>query len=61
LHPAFGIIGLILAPLFLLGSLEFVGSFEPRGWRLAGEVVPLAYISWSIWLLVLGVALLVTA
>jgi hypothetical protein len=61
LHPAFGIIGLILVPLFLLGSLEFVGSFEPRGWRLAGAVVPLAYIGWSIWLLVLGVALLVTA
>jgi hypothetical protein len=61
LHPLFGIIGLLLAPLFVLGSLEFVGPFEPRGWKLAGTVVPFAYIGWSVWLLALGIALLVTA
>ncbi|HEY7280632.1 MAG TPA: hypothetical protein VID47_03465 [Actinomycetota bacterium] len=61
LHPAFGIIGLVLAPLFLLGSLEFVGSVEPAGWRLAGTVIPVAYIGWSIWLLALGIALVITA
>jgi hypothetical protein len=61
LHPLFGVIGLVLAPLFVLGSLEFVGGFEPRGWRLAGTVVPLAYIGWSVWLLALGIGLLVTA
>jgi hypothetical protein len=61
LHPLFGIVGLVLAPLFVLGSLEFVGSFEPRGWKLAGTLVPFAYIGWSAWLLALGIGLLVTA
>jgi hypothetical protein len=48
LHPLFGIVGLLLASLFMLGSLEFVGSFEARGWTLAGALVPLAYIGWSL-------------
>jgi uncharacterized protein DUF4386 len=61
LHPLFGVVGLLLAPLFALGSLEFVGPFEPRGWKLAGSLVPFAYIGWSIWLLALGIGLLVTA
>jgi hypothetical protein len=58
-HPAFGIIGLILAPLFLLGSMEFVGSHETHGWKFAGMLVPLAYIGWSLWLLAMGIALLI--
>jgi hypothetical protein len=33
--------------------------FEPAGWKLAGQVVPVAYIVWSLWLLTLGVAFLV--
>jgi Domain of unknown function (DUF4386) len=61
LHPLFGIVGLVLAPLFVLGSLEFVGPFEPGGWKLAGTLVPLAYIGWSLWLLALGIAFLVAA
>jgi hypothetical protein len=61
LHPLLGIAGLLLAPLFVLGSLEFVGPFEPRGWKPAGTLVPLADIGWSLWLLALGVGLLVTA
>jgi Domain of unknown function (DUF4386) len=61
LHPLFGIVGLLLAPLFVVGSLEFVGRFEPRGWKLAGTLTPLAYIGWSLWLLALGIGLLVTA
>jgi hypothetical protein len=60
-HPLFGIVGLLLAPLFVVGSLDFVGPFEPGGWKLAGSLVPLAYISWSLWLLALGIGLLVTA
>jgi hypothetical protein len=44
LHPLFGVVGLGLAPLFVLGSLEFVGPFELSGWKLAGTLVPLAYI-----------------
>jgi hypothetical protein len=61
LHPLFGVVGLVLAPLFVLGSLEFVGGFEPSGWMLAGTLVPLAYIGWSLWLLALGIGLLITA
>ena len=61
LHPLFGVVGLGLAPLFVLGSLEFVGPFEMRGWRLAGTLVPFAYIGWSVWLLALGIGLLITA
>jgi hypothetical protein len=61
LHPLFGVVGLVLAPLFVLGSLEFVGPFEAGGWKLAGTLVPFAYIGWSIWLLALGIGLLVTA
>jgi hypothetical protein len=41
LHPLFGIVGL-LAPLFVVGSVKFVGPFEPGGWKLAGTLVPLA-------------------
>jgi hypothetical protein len=59
LHPAFGVIGLILAPFFVLCSFEFVGSFEHRGWKLAGTLVPIAYIAWSLWLMATGIALLV--
>jgi uncharacterized protein DUF4386 len=61
LHPLFGVVGLILSPFFLLGSLEFVGSFERAGWSLAGALVPVAYIGWSIWLLAIGIDLLITA
>jgi hypothetical protein len=32
----------------LIGVLEFVGSNEPDGWPLAGRIVPIAYIAWSI-------------
>jgi hypothetical protein len=60
LHPLFGVTGLVLAPLFVLGSLEFVGPFEPGGWKLAGTLVPFAYIGWSVWLLALGIGLLIT-
>ena len=59
LHPLFGIVGLVLGPLFVLGSLEFVGPFEPNGWKLAGTLTPFAYIGWSVWLLALGIGLLV--
>jgi hypothetical protein len=61
LHPLFGVVGPGLAPLFALGSLEFVGPFEPGGWKLAGNLVPLAYIGWSVWLLALGISLMLTA
>jgi hypothetical protein len=61
LHAAFGVIGLVLAPLFLLGSMEYVGTNEKQGWKFAGALVPIAYIGWSLWLLAVGVALLVVS
>jgi hypothetical protein len=54
-----GWIGIALSPLFAIGSLEFVGRFERDGWKLAGSMVPIAYIVWSIWLLATGVTLIV--
>ena len=54
-----GIIGLPIGLAILVGTLEFVGPNERDGWRLAGLVVPIAYIAWSIWLIVLGVFLLI--
>ena len=38
---------------------KFVGRFEEKGWRLAGAVVPIAYVAWSLWLIGAGVVLLV--
>jgi hypothetical protein len=61
LHPAFGIIGVILAPLFLVGAMEFIGTNEREGWRFAGTLVPVAYIGWSLWLVALGIGILLTA
>ena len=61
LHPAFGVAGIALAPLFVLGTAEFVGPFEPDGWKISAAVVPVAYIGWSIWLLTVGIGLLIAA
>ena len=43
----------------LVGTLEFVGPNERDGWHLAGTIVPIAYIAWSLWLIALGVFLLI--
>jgi hypothetical protein len=59
LHAAFGVSGLVLASLFVVSSFEFVGSFEPRGWKLAGTLVPITYVAWSLWLMAIGIAFLV--
>ena len=54
-----GIIGIPIGVALLIGTLEFVGPNEREGWALAGTVVPIAYIAWSVWLIALGVFLLV--
>jgi hypothetical protein len=54
-----GWLGFPIGAALLLGSLEFVGSNEPAGWRLAGIIVPVAYIAWSLWLIALGIGLMV--
>jgi hypothetical protein len=54
-----GIVGIPIGIALLIGTLEFVGPNEERGWALAGTIVPVAYIAWSIWLIAVGVGLLV--
>ena len=53
-----GVIGLPIGVALLIGTLEFVGPNERNGWPLAGTIVPIAYIAWSLWLIALGVWLL---
>lgn len=54
-----GVIGIVVGAVLAVCSLEFVGRNEETGWRLAGAVIPVAYIVWSVWLIVVGVGLLV--
>ena len=54
-----GVIGVPIGIALLIGTLEFVGPNERAGWHLAGTIVPIAYIAWSIWLIALGVFLLI--
>lgn len=54
-----GLIGLPIGIALLVGTLEFVGPNERDGWALAGTIVPIAYIAWSVWLITLGVFLIV--
>jgi hypothetical protein len=54
-----GVPGIVTGVALMLCSLEFVGGFEPRGWKLAGSLTPITYIAWSLWLVATGVALLV--
>ena len=50
-----GVIGILIGLALLIGTLEFVGPNEERGWALAGTIIPIAYIAWSVWLIALGV------
>jgi hypothetical protein len=50
--------GIAVGALLVVGSFEFVGAFEENGWKLAGTIVPIAYIAWSLWLIIAGVVLL---
>jgi uncharacterized protein DUF4386 len=49
--------GIVIGVALLLGTLEFVGPNEREGWKLAGTIVPIAYVAWSVWLIAIGVAL----
>jgi len=53
-----GWLGLPIGVALLVGSLEFVGPNEPHGWSFAERLVPIAYVAWSIWLIVVGAALI---
>jgi Domain of unknown function (DUF4386) len=53
-----GVLGIVIGPVLMLCSLEFVGGHEPNGWKLAERLTPIAYVAWSLWLAATGVALL---
>jgi hypothetical protein len=60
LLPAWAAVaGMVVGIALLIGTFEFVGPNERDGWALAGTIVPIAYIAWSIWLIVLGLLLLI--
>ena len=52
-----GWVGIVIGVGIIIGSAEFLGPNEERGWKLAGAAIPILYIVWSLWLLALGVAL----
>ena len=56
--PWLGWIGLPIGGALLLGSLEFVGPNEKAGWSVAGTIVPIAYIAWSLWLVAIGIGVI---
>jgi hypothetical protein len=50
--------GIVIGAGLVVGSAEFLGPNEERGWALAGVAIPILYIAWSIWLLAMGIALI---
>jgi len=50
--------GVVIGAGLAVGSAEFLGPNEERGWGLAGAAIPLLYIAWSLWLLAMGIALI---
>jgi hypothetical protein len=53
-----GVLGIVIGPVLMLCSLEFVGRHEPTGWKIAERLTPITYIAWSLWLIATGIALL---
>ena len=51
--------GIAIGLALIVGSLEFVGPSEEKGWQLAGTIVPIACIAWSLWLVISGLVLLI--
>jgi len=51
--------GVVIGLGLIVGSVEFLGPNEERGWPLAGAAIPFLYTAWSAWLLVMGVELIV--
>jgi len=57
--PWLGWLGVPIGLALLFGSLEFVGPHERAGWPVAGTIVPIAYVAWSLWLIAVGIGLIV--
>jgi Domain of unknown function (DUF4386) len=53
-----GVVGIAVGLGLMTCSLEFVGRFEPTGWKVAERLTPVVYVVWSLWLIATGVALL---
>jgi hypothetical protein len=51
--------GIAIGLTLIVGSFEFVGPFEEKGWKLAGMIVPIAYTAWSLWLVITGIVLFI--
>jgi Domain of unknown function (DUF4386) len=51
--------GVVIGAGLVVGSAEFLGPNEERGWKIAGAAIPFLYIAWSLWLLAMGIALIV--
>jgi hypothetical protein len=56
--PWLGWPGIPIGAALLIGSAEFVVPNQKDGWPIAGTLIPIAYVAWSIWLIALGVALI---
>jgi hypothetical protein len=50
--------GIVIGAGLAVGSAEFLGPNEERGWNLAAAAIPVLYIAWSAWLLAIGIALI---
>jgi hypothetical protein len=50
--------GIVIGAGLAVGSAEFLGPNEDRGWGLAGAAIRVLYIAWSLWLLAMGIALI---
>jgi Domain of unknown function (DUF4386) len=50
--------GIAIGAGLIVGSAEFLGPNEERGWKLAGTAIPILYVAWSAWLLALGILLI---
>ena len=60
LLPAWlGWLGIVVGAGLIVGSAEFLGRDEERGWTLAGAAIPILYVAWSLWLVAMGVALII--
>jgi hypothetical protein len=49
--------GIVIGAGLAIGSAEFLGPNEERGWALAGAGIPILFVAWSGWLLAMGIAL----
>jgi hypothetical protein len=54
-----GWVGVAVGAGLIIGSAEFLARDEDDGWALAGAAIPILYVAWSVWLLVMGIALIV--